>query len=55
VTPWDNVDIVTDFDATVPLDPGDAAAGVDFAGDSAFDMFDPSTWFLDVDAAIWHT
>jgi hypothetical protein len=40
VTPWGNVDVVTDFDATAPLDPGDAAAGVTDAGGGLFgDLF----------------
>jgi hypothetical protein len=33
VTPFGDFDILTDFDATVPLDPGDAAAGVADSGD----------------------
>jgi hypothetical protein len=44
ITPWGDWNILTDFDATTPLDPGDAVAGVsDAAG--GFDVFDPSTWF----------
>jgi hypothetical protein len=50
ITPFGNFDLSTMFDAIAPLDPGDAAAGVDAgasAADSAstFDLFDPSTWF----------
>jgi hypothetical protein len=44
ITPWGNFDILTDFDATTPLDPGDAVAGVSDAA-AGFDLFDPSTWF----------
>jgi hypothetical protein len=44
ITPWANYELLTDFDATTPLDPGDAVAGVsDAAG--GFDIFDPATWF----------
>jgi hypothetical protein len=50
ITPFGNVDLSTMFDAIAPLDPGDAAAGVDAgrsAADSAgaVDLFDSSTWF----------
>jgi hypothetical protein len=44
ITPWANYDILTDFDASTPLDPGDAVAGVSDAA-AGFDLFDPSTWF----------
>jgi hypothetical protein len=47
-TPFGDFQVPTMFDAIAALDPGDAAAGVDAASSaaaSAFDLFDPGSWF----------